>query len=475
MPGIRDILSTRVTTVEMETRLERPQLEAVVREARTRLAGMGSREPTPFERDTTRRQLMAVRHEPQRLSSIPRQVLKRGAWVLFEPGDDGDPPLAASLEFLKAFFDRVRKERIGAAVIAAVKAFLASYPRDQDYFDSVRILLKGLVTELDTPRGHRLRSQVEQYALLEKDGPSQFAVRIVSETGGLDELLEAGGLSGELSVKGFVEHAYEASLALVSGKLRSGGGDTTLLGRLFDISMSREEAGRQLRFPRFRSRLAESLLMPFAERSPPVVERRMIADFLLDQLGDPRTKKGAWKGVDESARAVMMSWLVEDTLEDFFRLLDTLSGTDSDLDRHWPYRKAFWMAYLRRGYIRDAWVALAPGAEFHAKRRFNAREGSYGNVSGPGVKQNHAVLIMRIGDLVITEWNHNGKYRTWHINDENAPSLYKKAYSREELMNLPSFDGSHMGSEKGSWQKKISEYIWRKTQAAVSASEYLRI
>ena len=475
MTGIRDMLATRVTTVEMEARLEAPRLEAAVREARTKLAGVGSREPTPFERDTSRRQLMAVRREPSRLASMPRQVIKRGAWILFDPGDDGEPPLAESLEFLKAFFDRVRKERIGAAVIAAVKAFLASYPRDKDYFDSVRILLKGLISELDTPRGRRLRAQVEQFGLLEKDGPSQFAVRIVSEPGGLDDVLEAGGLGGELSVKGFVEHAYEATVTLVSGKLRSGAGDSELLGRLFDISMSQDESGRQLRFPRFRTRLAESLLMPFADRAPALVERRMIADFLLDQLGDPRTRKSAWKGVDESARAVMMSWLVEDTLEEFFRLLDTLSGTDSDLDRHWPYRKAFWMAYLRRGYIRDAWVALAPGAEFQAKRRFNAREGSYGNVSGSGVKQNHAVLIMRIGDLVITEWNHTGKYRTWHINDDNAPGLYRKAYTREELMNLPSFDGSHMGSEKGSWQKKLSEYIWRKTRAIVSASEYLRI
>jgi hypothetical protein len=79
---------------------------------------------------------------------------------------------------------------------------------------------------------------------------------------------------------------------------------------------------------------------------------------------------------------------------------------------------------------------------------------------------------MVIGDLLITEWSHSGKYRVWD-NREKGPLLYKNAYTRERLINYCDYDGSHFGSSNGAWQSNLSSLINNLTGLQVNEWEYM--
>jgi hypothetical protein len=168
--------------------------------------------------------------------------------------------------------------------------------------------------------------------------------------------------------------------------------------------------------------------------------------------------------------SVIRQWLVEDTLQDFFKLLSHVARNDPMADRHWAYRKRFWQAYLRKGFISEAWVALGPNAYQAASEFLGANKSLYASLRAADSK--HSSLIMKIGDLVITEWSHSGSYRAWH-EFNNPPKFYRSQYTRNDLIKAPDFEGRHDGSQTGGWQKKLSDIIQDNTALRVSRSEYM--
>ena len=124
--------------------------------------------------------------------------------------------------------------------------------------------------------------------------------------------------------------------------------------------------------------------------------------------------------------------------------------------------------------ISDAWVVLGTTVARDAKRFFQGESNAYGRFSrGSGVKSVHAALIMRIGDLVVTEWNHHGKYRVWLEGNPGIPAFYQASYSRDNLVRSPTFEASHFGAEKGRWQQKLAEKIAEWTGVKVTHREYM--
>ena len=227
--------------------------------------------------------------------------------------------------------------------------------------------------------------------------------------------------------------------------------------------------------PALRTCLAESLLIPYEKVDPSPSVQKVIQPFLLDAYGDPRTGHGAWHGVDVRAVSVLKSWLVTATLEDFFRLVRDICNRDASADRMWRYREAFWTAYLNKGVIGDAWVTLAEQSRLYARWLLgNEYSNSYGELkSGYNVKPNHAVLILRIGDLVITEWSHSGSYRLWHTDDPNCPKLYKQRYRREDLVTHPLLARAHHGASNGTWQAQLAKEIAEREMIRIRPKDYM--
>ena len=80
---------------------------------------------------------------------------------------------------------------------------------------------------------------------------------------------------------------------------------------------------------------------------------------------------------------------------------------------------------------------------------------------------------MRIGDLVITEWNFSGKYRVWQADKDTAPKFYRPRYSKGDLIRNPDFEKTHHGAEKGSWQSGLASLIADWTGVRVTKREYM--
>lgn len=74
---------------------------------------------------------------------------------------------------------------------------------------------------------------------------------------------------------------------------------------------------------------------------------------------------------------------------------------------------------------------------------------------GYNVKKNHSAIIMRIGQLTITEWSHSGSFRAWLPDAKRCPELYKSVYSRSDLVENATFERTHQGG----WQSRFADLI----------------
>lgn len=215
---------------------------------------------------------------------------------------------------------------------------------------------------------------------------------------------------------------------------------------------------------------AGALLQPWAGTACPDAHRESISTVLVAYAGDPRTTKSQtrWNAVRRAtphAFQILMSWLTRASIGQF---MDFVGRTA--LDHQWKYRRAFWCSYLEAGYISDAWVVFGANPARLAKKSLDSSglEVSFGELqSGGGRSKDHSALIMHIGDLIIVEWSHNGKYFAWKRGDKSAPSLqepngYRASYA-PHILNSGPINGSHVNPEGFSWQTRLAEIIRRET------------
>ena len=108
-------------------------------------------------------------------------------------------------------------------------------------------------------------------------------------------------------------------------------------------------------------------------------------------------------------KKIFLRWKIDETIQGFLDLLSYTAKQNLDADRMWPYRKEFIEIYWKAGHISDAWIVL--GKKDYKNRHQFLKEDfdEYGQL----LKGNpaHSVLLFQIGDLIISEWNYNGKVR----------------------------------------------------------------
>jgi hypothetical protein len=362
-------------------------------------------------------------------------------------------------------------------MISAICAFLADYPKSAANFELILRWLRQLTDRLSEPRHVAFQRRIVDGRLLQKDGPL-FMAGLISSTSNraeMESLLEDHFLVGERATTGFIVEVFRQQQAICRRLLASRSFERSHIDRFLEFSLSNQESATEFRFPGTRAEIAETLLSPLIGVELPRSEREFIKDFLLKYYGDPRTQIGKWQGVTADSKQVLINWLVESTFEDFMRIVDLTQATDDDADRQWPYRKAFWLSYLRQGYIDDAWLILADEIEARALRYLGIKKGTYAKIGGSGVRSSHAVLIIQIGDQIVTEWSHMGKYRVWNLNDRAAPRLHLARYNRDSVTTSPRFEESHMGAENGRWQEKLEKYLRRHTGIRIPRSQYMPV
>lgn len=78
-------------------------------------------------------------------------------------------------------------------------------------------------------------------------------------------------------------------------------------------------------------------------------------------------------------------------------------------------------------------------------------------------------LLLRIGDLVIADWSHNGTMRFWRDHSPGVPIFYEQAYVANTLRQGAIHEERHLGA----WQDRASAFIRRHTGIHMSPQDYL--
>ena len=203
--------------------------------------------------------------------------------------------------------------------------------------------------------------------------------------------------------------------------------------------------------------IVEVLLRPFENKAPKQSVKKRITEFLDQYIGDPRFKSERWIDMDRE-KSIFLNWKIGETLKDFFALLSYTSKKDFNADRMWHYRKEFIEAYWNQGHVKEAWIVLGRKAYKNRFKFLKKGHDGYGKITR-GANPFHSVLLFQIGDLILSEWNYNGRVRLWDSSSENSPQFYQAEYSREDLVTQEKQYFNHACSKIYSWQKKLSDYI----------------
>jgi hypothetical protein len=219
--------------------------------------------------------------------------------------------------------------------------------------------------------------------------------------------------------------------------------------------------------------------------TPVVAPRDEIKAFLLRVVGDPRLVPARWQPAPEEYARLMRGWLAEASLETFFALISQTND-----DPQWRYRRAFWRACLRKmpkDQPAEVWVVLGPGMAARAKA-VDDLAGSFGTLLG---SVDQAVLLIRLGDIILSEWSNVGRVRAWRIDDGRCPPLYGGTYNAYAL-RAPSLDFSeypaapgtttyrdtrglvHHSPERGGWQGRVATFLKGHVGLALARQDYMQ-
>lgn len=294
---------------------------------------------------------------------------------------------------------------------------------------------------------------------------------------GFAAILDHVGLPSDVAVSELGIAAFQAALRRTTrqGTRLSSPGEAQ---RIIDIaSNGRGELALQ-GCPPVVQAVTDALLLPFRTGRAPEETRSLIETYLLRQLRDPRLDASLWHPVSTEAKAVMHSWLTEQSLELFLGIVDKVVNRDDDARRMWRMRGKFWRAYHRKRYINQAWVVLGVNGVREVRRviaqsnSVHEQSLSYATLSHSSDTLNHIALIMKIDCLVVVDWSHNGRCHIWHERNPNAPALYKSHYRGGELTDSSESPGPYVHVANGSWRWSVAEHIKRETNISMPSNEY---
>ena len=396
------------------------------------------------------------------LSTLKRRTLRHAPQGFFE----GPRPLASQQPLREAILGLIATNRQKSAVLAAIFQYLEWF--NPTNADLVRVggWLNGVVREWPWPWHDRAtRFQLFEVA----EAPLRLAQAVLASDAPANDVLAEIGLSEVIATGALGELTFAAACLSVS---KSSQRDIVRLQeRLIAWGKRGERFGFDKTFPLF----VAALLDPWASAEPTGEHQRRIMAELESIAGDPRVRPAKWSAVKErapAAYAILMRWLTKASVYQFFDIVDRVA------DRHmWSYRRAFWTAYLKAGYIDQAWVVFGSNGERLA-RQAATTSGDKGLLyfgkleTGGGRGPDHAALVMKIGDLTIAEWSHNGKYNIWRRRQKGAPKLFLDRYHPDELRHAP-IDGSHTSNDHFGWQQAVARIIRDETGFVTAASAWI--
>jgi len=396
-----------------------------------------------------------------RLGSLSRRDLREVCRVFLHPPHAPASDREIGLPIL-AEVERLQRR---AAMLALIDAYLDRFQPESPDVEAFGAQLDRMCATWPWRQEDEWRRRARLYSLFDaKKAPLRLARAVLDSEKAPPEILKEIGLQTEGRMRGgLAEAAFKEGCAHVLG--RKGAGLPPAQLRLIDWGRL---GGQTYAYPRAWKEFAEALFKPWSAAEPKSEHKTAIIEAAVSYAGDPRVQPARWAPVRDAAPdayEVIVRWLTKASVKQFF---DIVAQT-TDRPDMWAQRRKFWEAYLDGDCISAAWVAFGADGAWRAEQaaRQNSDSGlsMFGRLaSGGGRTSEHAALIMKIGDLTVVEWSHNGRWNVWKHGEKRHPTLFKQNtrqrpdYEPHELMNAPT-SGPHLGD----WQWKVREIIRHET------------
>lgn len=224
------------------------------------------------------------------------------------------------------------------------------------------------------------------------------------------------------------------------------------------------------------------LLEPWASPQPPSIElQKTIKKQLEDWFGAlTDTWPKHWRQASPTSRSVLERWKILDVMEDYFARVDEYArqryrdSGDDTMQRHWMYRRPFWLAYYKKGVVTKARALIGRGLEeaSQVKGKKLVFGKSVARLSSR-ISKHHCGLLLEINGMLVIDLSHSGKAYFFLQGSSRAPSTDALNYDRDHLDDNFDEAMSHQASEDYGWQGRFAEYIYRHTRVYIKQAEYL--
>ena len=274
----------------------------------------------PPERDLEEMWLQVASHWRQRrsLRGLPRRTIRSMPYLLYFLPRNGyrflDVPALVS-EYLSLL-----QQRPSSRVIRTmIRLFLQEYPREARSFDLLRRNLRSLVAESQNSLLEEWRRRANLYGLFDRTPVQLASVLRTSENP--EAVVRDTGMNDEWNNWAILREAWAMLWEEAESRIKAYGG----LPHDIELLLRSSVRNRRLRIITEKERIALALVRPFQLQPPPMDVRKRIVDFFSVECsydyGDPRIHRANWMTVDRSVVESLKQWMVEETLEDFFRLI----------------------------------------------------------------------------------------------------------------------------------------------------------
>lgn len=394
------------------------------------------------------------------LQGLPAGQVKHAPWVLHYPENRPKQWIASDTALSKAYRDWLEAHGRPRHLVSTVIVFLIHYDVTDPTHEHWRKYLAGALRRSASGSLSRWHERVEEFSFCKMDGPLKTARTMHTSSEPINALLDRSGLSGLAGAGNYLREVLREYLRLAGAGLANSRTQEARLERMRDLCRTDDDS---LRFPEMRAEVADAFLLPFVGNEPPMAVQEWIQAFLLRHLGHPISLESNWQRVNKRARQMFDRWLVGETLRTFFKLIE-----NSALDRHWKYRKKFWLAFHDAGYIDKAWVILSNQAQESEPALARKYAGHFGVIS-----DSRSAIIFQVRGYTVVEWSHSGKYHVWKSSSTpGTPEMGLDRYSSRSLTSKSDHCDSHHGSPQGRWQCKLHAYLRRELSVDVSEDDF---
>ena len=399
------------------------------------------------------------------LANLRRRDIREGCTVFMHP-----PHPPGRCEVGEPLVELVQTTQRRAPFFALINAYLDAFEADDEDVAALGTQLGKLSRKWPWREGDVWPTRADAFSLFAPGkAPSVIGEFVLSQADTPVKCLSEAGLDTEARRLGGMARAAFAS-ACRSTALLNGAAAQKNQERLIEWAGI---GGSALTYPQEWPPYAQAMLVPWSNTDPDPPHRNRLIDAVVSHAGDPRVSRNKWRPVEEKvpeAYQIVLRWLTKMSVEQFF---DIVSETMTDRPDMWRERRKFWTEYLKADLISAAWVAFGADGAARASRAAYQTDNPglklFGRISsGSGRTAEHAALIMRIGDLTIVDWSHNGRWNIWPKGSSNVPELFRtntrgrSDYDPQELMNGPIY-GIH--THNGSWKGTVRDTIRRYTGA----------